>query len=316
MTVKEYLSDWHKSREVLLRRSTFEAEEIYLHKHIIPFFEKVCPELENIKPIMVKNYAQTKLKSGRLDGQKGGLSLVSVRKHIAVLRHALDEAVMLGYLESNPTNSIRLPKSKKGTNTDRTVFLSPEEAQELLNGISDHPIYPAVVLSLLYGLRRSEVLGLRWEAINFENNTLTIQHTVVKNLTIRQSDYTKTDNSRRTFEILPEVKIMLEQLKEKAPKGSSYIFCRDDGSVWRPDTLTRTFQRQLKQLGLPKMRFHDLRHSTASILFDRGWSLEDVKNWLGHADIETTSNIYLHYGRTRKVLLAGTLAGMFDLVQK
>ena len=108
---------------------------------------------------------------------------------------------------------------------------------------------------------------------------------------------------------------MAPALKAKSQKGSQYLFCHEDGSVWRPDCLTRTFQRQLARQGLPKMRFHDLRHSTASILFDRGWSLEDVKNWLGHADIETTSNIYLHYGRTRKVLLANNLSGMFDLVQ-
>ena len=106
---------------------------------------------------------------------------------------------------------------------------------------------------------------------------------------------------------------MLEDLKEKAPEGSQYLFCNEDGSVWRPDSLTKTFQRQLAHLGLPRMRFHDLRHSTASMLFDRGWSLEDVKNWLGHSDIETTSNIYLHYGRQRKVLLANNLSGMLKL---
>ena len=79
----------------------------------------------------------------------------------------------------------------------------------------------------------------------------------------------------------------------------------------RPDTLTRTFQKVLRNNGLPHMRFHDLRHSTASILFDRGWSLEDVKQWLGHADIETTSNIYLHYRRSRLVLVGDDLTDVF-----
>ena len=85
MTIKEYLTDWHNSREVLLKKSTFEAEEIYLTKHIIPYFAEVCPELENLKPVMVQNYTRTKLKGGRMDGQSGGLSLVSVRKHFAIL---------------------------------------------------------------------------------------------------------------------------------------------------------------------------------------------------------------------------------------
>ena len=315
MTIKEYLTDWHNSREVLLKTSTFEAEGIYLQRHIIPFFDEVCPVLEDLKPIMIQNYTRTKLKGGRMDGQSGGLSLVSVRKHLAILRQALDEAVMLEYLDHNPAASVRLPKRSTAAVTQRTVFLTSEQAQRLLNGIKEHDIYLAVVLALLYGLRRSEVLGLRWEAVDFQADTITICHTVVKNLTIQESDTTKTENSRRVFQLLPEVRVMLEMLKDKSPKGSQYLFCHEDGSVWRPDCLTRTFQRQLARLDLPKMRFHDLRHSTASILFDRGWSLEDVKNWLGHADIETTSNIYLHYGRTRKVLLANNLAGMFDLVQ-
>lgn len=314
MKVSDYLTEWHESREVLLRRSTYEAEEIYLNRHIIPYFAEVCPMLEDLKPIMIQNYTRAKLKSGRMDGQAGGLSLVSVRKHLAILRHALDEAVTLEYLEHNPAASVKLPKRSKATVTPRTVFLTAQEAQRLLNGISEHEIYPAVALALLYGLRRSEVLGLRWEAIDFHANTLTINHTVVKNLTVQQTDTTKTESSRRTFELLPEVRMILEKLKAERPRESQYLFCHEDGTVWRPDCLTRTFQRQLARLGLPKMRFHDLRHSTASILFDRGWSLEDVKNWLGHSDIETTSNIYLHYGRTRKVLLANDLAGMFDLV--
>lgn len=314
MTVREYFSDWHASRKVLLKASTFEAEGIYLFCHIVPYFEEVCTALEDIKPIMVKNYITYKLKDGRKDSQEGGLSMVSVKKHLAILRQALNEAVLLEYLPYNPANAVKLPK-RATTTAQRTVFLTAEEAQRLLNSIADHDIFPAVALALLYGLRRSEVLGLRWQAIDFEANTITICHTVVKNLTVQESDTTKTENSRRTFQLLPEVKTMLQDLKATAPAGSEYLFCHEDGSVWRPDCLTRTFQRALARAGLPKMRFHDLRHSTASILFDRGWSLEDVKNWLGHSDIETTSNIYLHYGRARKVLLADGLSNMFNLVQ-
>lgn len=135
MTIKEYLTDWHNSREVLLKTSTFEAEGIYLQRHIIPFFDEVCPVLEDLKPIMIQNYSRTKLKGGRMDGQSGGLSLVSVRKHLAILRQALDEAVMLEYLDHNPAASVRLPKRSTAAVTQRTVFLTSEQAQRLLNGI-------------------------------------------------------------------------------------------------------------------------------------------------------------------------------------
>ena len=161
--------------------------------------------------------------------------------------------------------------------------------------------YKAIFLvTLYYGLRRSEILGLKWSAVDGQKNTITISHTVVKNLTIERKDTTKTATSNRTFQLLPEVKAILEQI----PRNNEYIF------PIRPDTLTRKFQKQLAKAGFEKMRFHDIRHSTASILFEIGWSLEDIKNWLGHADIETTSNIYLHYQARRKVLLADSLRGL------
>ena len=318
VTTSDYLTQWHEGRRVLLRASTYEAEGVYIARHLIPYFEQIAPLLNDLTPMNIHTYTRYKMGNGRHDGKSGGLSVVSVRKHLSILRQALDDAVLLGCIPNNPAASVRI-KKRVAPVTARTVFLTADDAQRLLDGLQGHPIAPAVALALLYGLRRSEVLGLRWDAIDFEANTLTICRTVVKNLTIQESDETKTDGSRRAFGLLPEVRLMLQQVKGGGTAGNGYVFSHPDGTVWRPDSLTRTFQRQLARLNMPKMRFHDLRHSTASILFDRGWSLEDVKNWLGHSDIETTSNIYLHYGKTRKVLLAHDLEGMLkigDITQK
>lgn len=313
MHVRQYFEEWHESRKALTRASTFEAEGIYIQKHIIPYFESECPSVEEIKPINVRNYTRAKLNSGRKDGKDGGLSLVSVKKHLSIIKQAFDEAVVLEIIPTNPALVIKLPKAKKSPLDERTVFLSNKEAQTLIDGLKGHDVRTAVILALYYGLRRSEVLGLRWSAIDFERNTISINHTVVKNLSICASDNTKTDSSRRTFQLLPDVRKILLDLKENSNPEHEYIFSREDGTPWRPDCLTRTFQRQLKRINLPKMRFHDLRHSTASILFDIGWSVEDVKNWLGHSDIETTSNIYIHYKKSREVLVGGSISGLFTL---
>lgn len=309
MKASRYFTEWQEKREPLLKRSTYEAESIYITRHIAPYFEG--KELEELRAPHIHSYAMEKLRAGRRDG-KGGLSLVSVKKHLSVIRHALRDAVLLGYIDSNPADNVRL-KRRKTALTPRTVFLTTSDAQVLLDGVRGSEIAPAVILALYYGLRRSEVLGLRWSAIDFERNTLTVCHTVVKNLTIEASDTTKSETSRRTFELLPEVKTMLEGIRSDHGGESSYILHRANGEPMRPDTLTRTFKRELSRIGLPPMRFHDLRHSTATLLMERGWSLEDVKNWLGHADIETTSNIYIHYSRQKKVMLAGNLSGMFKI---
>jgi integrase len=130
-------------------------------------------------------------------------------------------------------------------------------------------------------------------------------------------DSTKSYCSRRTYELLPDVKELLLKLQEQQKDyrkrlGSGYhindyIFKNPNGMPYRPDSLTRSFKRALARYGFPQMRYHDLRHSTASILVDKGWDINDIKEWLGHADISTTSNIYAHISHRRKVSLAQDL---------
>lgn len=311
MRASEYFNVWLEYQHNFVQRSTYEALTVYFCKHINPYFEQY--ELEEITPLLIQQYITYKLKDGRQDGKKGGLSLVSVRKHFSLLKQALNQAVIYGYISQNPCDPVRI-RRKKSTVTKRVVMLTADEGQAVINAFEGHPLHTAVILSLYYGLRRSEVLGLKWSAIDFEKNTLTINHTIVKNLTIEAKDVTKSETSERTFSMTPEVRQLLQEQRTKA--SSEYVNAWSDGRIYRPDYLTRGFQRVLKSHGLPVMRFHDLRHSTASILFDRGWQLEDVKNWLGHADIETTSNIYLHYSKQRKVLLADNIGGMFDLAKR
>lgn len=303
MQADTFFKLWLKEQQLHLEKSTYEAYQTYILKHIAPYYSGL--PLEDLRASHVNAYCREKLRSGRCDWKSGGLSLVSVRKHLSVTKQALNDAVILGYIQSNPALAVRLPRKKSGL-TDRTVLMSAEEAKRVLDAFRSSFLYPAVALALYYGLRRSEVCGLRWSAIDFDANTICICHTVVKGLTIEAKDRTKTETSRRTYQLLPEVRDMLLRL----PRTSPYVLTLGGGFL-RPDTVTRTFSKVLKRAGLPHMRFHDLRHSTASILFDLGFELEDVKQWLGHSDIDTTSNIYLHYNRKRTVLIADRLCGLF-----
>ena len=257
--------------------------------------------IQAIKPIDIYQFIEYKLQDGICDG-KGGLSRAAVKKLVGLIRHVLDHAVIMGDIEYNPALRVPIPKdSSEFEGEEKIVFLSAEEAQDMLNAFSGHPLEAIVYVTLYYGLRKSEVLGLKWDAIDFDNNTISIKHVVVKNRTVVAKDSTKSYSSRRTFEILPEVKDLLLKLKQEeainralygaAYKDSDYVFKQDDGTLYRPDSLTRSFQRILARHGLRKMRFHDLRHTTASVLFDKGWDINEIKEWLGHADIETTVNV-------------------------
>ena len=179
--------------------------------------------------------------------------------------------------------------------------MTAEDAQKMLDAFRNEEIGPIVFVTLYYGLRKSEALGLRWQAVDFDANTITINHTVVGGSRIIAKDSTKSYCSQRTYQLLPDVKDLLMKLRDqqedyKRRLGSGYvvndyIFKNPNGVPYRPDSLTRSFKRALDRHGLPQMRYHDLRHSTASILVDKGWDINSIKEWLGHADISTTVNV-------------------------
>jgi len=323
MLFADYLKQWQLSQKDKVAVSTYEGYTTYFDCHLIPYFKEKGMMIQAIKPIDIYQFIEYKLQDGRCDG-KGGLSRAVVKKLVGLIRHVLDHAVIMGDIEYNPALRVPIPKdSSELEGEEKIVFLSAEEAQDMLNAFSGHPLEAIVYVTLYYGLRKSEVLGLKWDAIDFENNTISIKHVVVKNRTVVAKDSTKSYSSRRAFEILPEVKDLLLKLKQEeainralygeAYKDSDYVFKQDDGTLYRPDSLTRSFQRVLARHGLKKMRFHDLRHTTASVLFDKGWDINEIKEWLGHADIETTANIYTHISHMKKVALAKNMENTFVL---
>lgn len=131
------------------------------------------------------------------------------------------------------------------------------------------------------------MLGLKWSAINFENDTVEIKHTVVKNITIVTKDKTKTAAGKRKYVLLPKIKDIFLDLAKKAKENkklfgttyinTDYVFAWPDGRLYRPDYITREFQKMLAKNNFPEMRFHDLRHSCTSILYDKGWELDIFK---------------------------------------
>lgn len=174
-------------------------------------------------------------------------------------------------------------------------------------------------VTALYGLRRSEVLGICRDCVDFEGGTVTIRRTVSKVSTVVEKNKTKNSASRRSFPMTPEIKQLLFDLKEQQKKDkkffgkeyhvSDYVFRWPDGKPFSPDYVSDKFPKLLKEHGMPKIRFHELRHSAASNLLNMGFSLKDVQEWLGHSDIKTTANIYGHLDSKRKISMAEALSG-------
>ncbi len=315
----DYLADWLRKEKELIDISTWSSYRLIVESHVTPYFKPFNYTLTELTPQIIQRYYDTKKESGRLDG-KGGLSAKTVIQHHAVIHQTLKQALNELRIPYNPADRVRLPKKERFEGG----FYTSEQIDRLLECCDEEPMRSIIMMTAFYGLRRSEVLGLKWSAVNYERQTIRICHTVVRIGEIIQKDKTKNQTSRRDYPITPNILDCLRQLKAREDANrrffgaeyqeSDYIFKWDDGRPISPDYVSSKFSKILRQNNLPKIRFHDLRHSCASILIDMGFSLKDIQEWLGHADITMTGNVYGHLFNDRKVALANQLADKMSAV--
>ena len=317
----DYIEKWLQERKGIVQQTTWEGYETYVYRHIIPYFEPLKLLLVDVRPIHIKQYYEFKYTCGRLDGKEGGLSIAAIKKHALIIKQALDNAVLEEYISTNPTAVVKMPGKEVPVREKK--FLTLNEANEVLKAFEGHPLQAMIYVTLYYGLRRSEVLGLRWRAIDFEKNTMTINHTVVTTKEGRLAkDQMKTASSYREYQLIEDVRCVFLKLKAKQEvnrrlfggeyEDNDYVFKWENGQLFRPDTVTRTIERHLRERGLPEITYHSLRHSTASILYDMGWDIMDIKHWLRHSSIDVTADIYTHISQNRKANLSKKLAGTFE----
>lgn len=241
----------------------------------------------------------------------------------AVIHRALKYAVKTDLIPSNPADKVDRPRKNAFT----ASFYSEEEFARLFSAVEGSLIEVPVKLSAFYGLRRSEVLGLKWDAIDFERNTISIRHTVTSctvdgRYTIVAADTTKTKSSRRTLPLVAPVRELLLNLRERQAENrrlcgkshckedDGYICLNEMGQRILPSYLSSRFGRTLEKNGLRHIRFHDLRHSCATLLLAHHISLKQIQEWLGHSDFSTTANIYAHLDAASKTEPAETMASI------
>lgn len=236
----------------------------------------------------------------------------TIMRRFAVIRMVLQIAKRDGRITSNPAAKrdswISLPKPQRSSFT----ILSIEEANKLLNVVQDKDLWLnlAVHLALVYGLRRSEVLGLRMTDIDYVHRRMTCQNTVTqqtinnknvivskpctKNRTLKVLGL--TDETLQKFDALINANSSYKQEFGDAynPEWDGYIFRHPDGNIIAPNYLTRKFSEFLQRNGLKKMRFHDLRHSCATLLYSQGVAPKTIQQVLGHSQLSTTTEIYTH----------------------
>jgi integrase len=262
--------------------------------HVIPYFEAMGVTVDELAPKHIQGYYTEK--------HEQGLKAGTLTRHRPIIRDSLDYAIQtLGLINANPADRVKLPKI---TCKRIPQFYTEEQLNKLFKAVEGESIEAPVRISATYGLRRSEVLGLQWNAIDFTRKTVAIFHTAVRNGSdVVYDDTVKKNASYRTMPLTSTMESYLRSLQahQKAMKkacgkdynDNDYICKWDDGRPLDPDYVTSRFNRFLKEKKLPHIRFHDLRHSSASLLINKGFTLKEVQEWLGHADIAST-DIYSH----------------------
>lgn len=299
LLMTDYMDEWLKIVKPLVERATYKSYDNMVSARIRPHFEKLNLLLTEVEPKHIKMLYDEILEQGYTTN--------TVIHYHAVLHQALAYAVKNDYILSNPADRVKRPKKNKHISS----FYTKEEILTLLDIAKDDPIYIPIVLSAYYGFRRSETLGMRWSAIDFENKTITVNHKVTEltengKTIVYAEDKLKTKSSYRTLPLIPVVEEKLLEHKAKLERnqklfGNSYCkeymdyVCVDEmGKLFRPNFVSDHFGWLLKKYGLKKLTFKELRHSCASMLVAEGIPMKSIQEWPGHSNFSTTADIYSH----------------------
>ncbi len=280
-TVEQWSSLWLDDYlKLQVRANSFLWKTGIVKNHIIPELGSIA--LQKLSSKHVQQLIHKKLDSG--------LSASTVQKIRHTIHAIVEYAVEIGILTKNCTDVVSVKKTR---NPEVTPLLL-EQLKKLLHEAKGHPLYPALLILSTTGIRRSELCGLKWSDINWQQGTAYIQRAVVKlggyGILINE---TKNHSSRRLIPLCAEV---LHYLRQHHLKNfdTEYIFSRPDGQPIYPECIYDYVKRIGKKLDMPHITVHSLRHTTATLLLESGENPKIVQELLGHASISTTLDIYSH----------------------
>lgn len=316
--VYDYLVSYLKRVEPELQKNTIVSYRSMTNGKIRRYFQR-RPQLTvgNLKPQDIQDFYQSLFADG--------VAANTVIHYHALLRRAFQQAFKEERIDANPFDRVGRPKKNKFHGENYTQ----EELLTLLHLARGDVIYPAILLAGAMGLRRSEALGVRWSRIDWEKRTVLLDTKIVEyrengKKKVEPVEEMKNKSSRRTLPLPDPVVEMLQVQKEhrevyrKMFQGSynaqylDYVCVNQLGELLRPSYVTDHFRELLEKYGLRHIRFHDLRHTFASLLINQDVPLINVSNFLGHSDLSTTANIYAHLDKASKQASAAVIS---DILQ-
>ena len=317
MLFADYLLEWLEIAKGRLAVATYSSYAAMINKPIGPYFHQRNLTLRELEARHLQMFYSEMLRKVKPN---------TVIHYHAIIHSALKYAVKTDMLVQNVADKVDRPEK----NSFQPVFLSAEEMQKMFEALRGTKLELPVLVAAFYGFRRGEVLGLKWDAIDFERDTITIKHIVTNakidgKCEIVCADRAKTKSSLRSLPLVSNIREKLLALREQqkenrrvcgncySKKYDGYVFVDAMGNIFNPRSVTANFSKLLEQNGLRHIRFHDLRHSCASLLLANDVPLKQIQEWLGHSDIGTTANIYSHLDYKSKITSANVMDNLLTL---
>jgi len=301
-TLGEYLTEkWLPLQQSRLRPSTYDDYRRMIRLHVIPTLGRIA--LHKLAPEDLDSLYARLLRSGRRDGKDGGLGVKTVRKVHLVLHKALSDATRKGSVVRNVA-SIADPPKLSSAKRSEIKFWTADQLRTFLDQVKNNRAFAALFVSAHTGMRRGELLGLRWSDVQLDDARLSVHQAVISVAYEMQLSDVKTGAGRRTIDLDDRTVGVLRQWRkaqaeEKLLLGAGYheqglVFCRADGDPTHPDLFSQTFDRAVAKSGLPEVTLHDLRHTHASLLLKAGVPVKVVSERLGHSNPAFTISVYQH----------------------
>ena len=296
-TVAEWLRTWFALyAKPNIRPTTARSYQGSMELHIIPRIG--CIKLNKLTGRDIQKLYKDLMENGRLrkaqKSKQPGLSSTTVRGIHMMLHNALDRAVKERLILRNPTEDCIIPKVQK----QEMKILHPEDMKAYLEAAEKRGVLPMFYLELVSGIRKGELVALRWEDLDVEHRTISVSKQALgglgKELVVNRP---KTENSIRAISIPQDAVDLLVQAHEKHPENP-YLFPSPlTGGMYHPDSVVNLHKKILKDAGLEHIRFHDLRHTFATMALQNGVDVKTVSNMLGHYDAGFTLRTYTHATR-------------------
>lgn len=315
MTLGQWLDVWTAEYMGDIKPRTVESYLCQIRNHIRPALGAV--RLEALNTHTIQQFYN--------DMSKDGLSPKTVKIVHGVLHKALGQAVLNGYLRSNPTDACILPRMTR----KEIKPLDADATAQFMAAIRGHRFETVYLVTLFTGMRQGEVLGLTWDCVDFDHGTITINKQLQKDPNSR-SDYrlvqTKTSNVRQITPAPYVMDVLRSQKRKQAEwqlkagpvwqNGDDLVFTNEAGGHLTHRTTFRDFKKIVVSIGLPNTRFHDLRHTYAVAALASGDDIKTVQSTLGHSDATTTLNIYAHVTEQMKRDSADRMQQYIDSIKK